>query len=374
MSNLTLPEKNTIAGTPEIRTDKKILWYGIAFSFGFTILLWVSSFGLQERMAAIYGSFLPDFGAAWYVWQLNNYYFWPIFTSVTFYFAHQITIWILTVKAMRKLGNKKPLWTGQPDKIHYAILLTNLGFIVLHLVQTQIWYDGLAKIVPIWTSQFSVILMLLLILLMENMSRGFFWGKKLPIGKDAMNGIYKWHGYYILWALIYTFWFHPMDGSLAMFFGFMYMFLLLIQGSSFLLKIHLGKKWIVFLEMFVWLHGTTVAIESDYLRNSGSTGISWPIFFFGFMGMFVFCQQFAFTRKKLINFTILGAYFAIAFVVFSIVGWNRAFSLVAIPMAEFLGALAGWGLFALVPRIRKKRQLAQTGAQLGEFSLLPKSR
>jgi hypothetical protein len=340
-----------------LRPDQKMLWSGIVFSLGFTILLWVSSFGLQARMAAIYGDFLPDKGATWYFWQLNGFYLWPIITSWTCYFAHQITIWVLTVKAMRKLGDNKPLWTSQPDKIHYAILAANVGFIVLHLVQTQIWYDGLAKTVPIWTSQFSVILMLLLILLMENPRRGFFWGKKLPIGKDAMNGIYKWHGYYILWALIYTFWFHPMDGSLAMFFGFMYMFLLIIQSASFLLKIHLGRKWIVFLESFVWLHGTLVAIESDYVRDSGpSTGISWPIFFFGFMGMFVFTQQFGLTKKKAVHFSLLAVYIAIAITTFSIIGWSKSFALIAIPMAEYLGALAGWGLFALVPRIKNKKK------------------
>nr|MDO8110858.1 hypothetical protein [Candidatus Sigynarchaeota archaeon] len=343
---------------PEPRTDTRILWIGIAFSLGFTILLWFASIGLEARMASIYGPFIPDQGATWYFWQLPVAALWPILTSWVFYFTHQITIWTLTVKAMRKLGNNKPQWTGKPDKIHYAILGTNIGFVTLHLVQTQIWYDGLAKTVPIWTSQFSVILMLLLILLMENPRRGFFWGKKLPIGKDAMNGIYKWHGYYILWALIYTFWFHPMDGSIAMFFGFMYMFLLLIQGSSFFLKIHLGRKWIVFLEAFVWLHGTVVAIESDYLRDSGpSTGLSWPIFFFGFMGMFIFTQQFGLTKKKTIHFTLLGVYIAVAIIIFSIIGWNRWFALISIPMAEYLGALAGWGLFALVPRLKKRSKV-----------------
>jgi hypothetical protein len=351
MSSTPINEtKNKISG---LLPDQKLLWIGIAFSVGFTFVIWFFSIGLQPRTEGIYGTFWPDFGAAWYYWQLPYEYFWPRFTAWTFYLAHQVTLWVLTWRAMRKLGGKKPLWSDNPDKDHYLILAVNLAFVILHLVQTQIWYDGLAQDVPVWTSQFSVILMLLLILLMENPRRGFIWGKKLPIGKDAITGIYKWHGYYIQWALVYTFWFHPMDGSLAMFFGFMYMFLLLFQSSTFLLKVHLGRKWIVFLEAFVWLHGTVVAIESDYIRMA-SSGISWPIFFFGFMGMFVFTQQFGLTKKKTVHFTLLAAYIVVAMATFSIIGWSKAFALISIPMAEYLGALAGWGLFALVPRLKNK--------------------
>ncbi|MBN2154273.1 MAG: hypothetical protein JW839_22655 [Candidatus Lokiarchaeota archaeon] len=341
-----------------LKADQKLLWAGIAFSIGFTFVLWFFSIGLQTRMEGIYGTFWPDFGAAWYYWQLPAEHLWPRLTAWAFYLAHQVALWVLTWRAMHRLGDKKPLWSHDPDKDHYIVLAVNLGFVILHLVQTQVWYDGLAQDMPIWTSQFSVILMLLLILLMENARRGFFWGKKLPIGKDAMNGIYKWHGYYIQWALVYTFWFHPMDGSLAMFFGFMYMFLLLFQSSTFLLKVHLGRKWIVLLEIFVWIHGTLVALESDYMRFS-SSGTSWPIFFFGFMGMFVFTQQFGLTNKKAVHFALLAAYVAIAATTFSIIGWNKAFALVSIPIAEYLGALAGWGLFALVPRLKNKRKAIQ---------------
>ncbi|NMC08444.1 MAG: hypothetical protein GYA24_24765 [Candidatus Lokiarchaeota archaeon] len=335
--------------------DMKLLWIGIAFSIGFTFIIWFFSIGLQSRMEGIYGTFWPDFGAAWYYWQLPGEFLLPRITAWAFYLAHQVTLWVLTWRTMCKLGGKKPLWSENPDKDHYIILLVNLAFVILHLVQTQVWYDGLAQDVPIWTSQFSVILMLLLTLLIETPRRGFFWGKKLPIGKDAMNGMIKWHGYYIQWALVYTFWFHPMDGSFAMITGFAYMFLLLFQSSTFLLKVHLGRKWIVFLEVFVWLHGTIVALESDYIRFSSSS-ISWPIFFFGFMGMLVFTQQFGLTKKKAIHYSLLAAYIAMAIITFSIIGWNKVFALVSIPMAEYLGALAGWGLFALVPRLKNKRK------------------
>jgi hypothetical protein len=75
------------------------------------------------------------------------------------------------------------------------------------------------------------------------------------------------------------------------------------------------------------------------------------------MGMFVFTQQFGLTKKKAVHFTLLAVYIAVAVATFSIIGWSKAFALISIPMAEYLGALAGWGLFALVPRIKNKRKI-----------------
>ena len=60
---------------PGLKADQKLLWIGIAFSIGFTFVLWFFSIGLQSRMEGIYGTFWPDFGAAWYYWQLPAEYF-----------------------------------------------------------------------------------------------------------------------------------------------------------------------------------------------------------------------------------------------------------------------------------------------------------
>ncbi|MFX0101413.1 MAG: hypothetical protein ACFFCS_17695 [Candidatus Hodarchaeota archaeon] len=344
MSDSIIEEKKQ-----EERKDLQLLWIGILFSIGFTVLIGFLGVALPYGVVL-----LEDKGATWYYWKLPAPQFWPIFTSWAFYLAHQITIWYLTWKGMKKLKAKKP-WQSTPDKVHYQVLAANLGFVILHLVQSQIWYDGLAQTVPIWSSQFSVIGMLILILVMMSPTRGWFWGKKLKIGKDAMKGMYKWHGYYITWALVYTFWFHPMDTGIALTFGFFYMFLLLFQSSTFLMKVHLGRKWITLLEVIVWIHGTTVAIESDYIRKASSSGISWPIFFFGFLGLFVFTQQFGIIKKKWANFLLLGIYIALIVITYSIIGWDSVWQVVSIPMVEYLLIFVTWGLFALVPGLKKGR-------------------
>ena len=174
------------------REDLKMLWIAIAFSIGFTFLL--SWLGLSLQDPSRFGPFLEDKGATWYFWKLPDTTFWSYFTPWAFYIAHQVIIWMLTWKGMSKLQTHKPAWTTKPAKIHYWILGANVAFCIFHLIQTQLWYDGLAQSVPIWTSQFSVIGMLIMILVMENARRGIFWGKKVKISKDAYNGIYKWHG------------------------------------------------------------------------------------------------------------------------------------------------------------------------------------
>ena len=51
----------------------------------------------------------------------------------------------------------------------------------------------------------------------------------------------KYHGYVFAWATVYTFWYHPMENTAGHLIGFFYMFLLLLQGSLFLTRIHINK-------------------------------------------------------------------------------------------------------------------------------------
>ena len=49
--------------------------------------------------------------------------------------------------------------------MNYLALGVNGLFIVLHLVQTHLWYDGLAQDVSIWSALGSVVVMLVWVLL-----------------------------------------------------------------------------------------------------------------------------------------------------------------------------------------------------------------
>ena len=96
------------------------------------------------------------------------------------------------------------------------------------------FYDGLAQDVHEGTAFGSVTLMLFLIMLMENRRRGLFLGHRIPQLMGAGDTVRRYHGYYFSWAIIYTFWYHPVEMTPGHLAGFAYMSLLLLQSSLFL--------------------------------------------------------------------------------------------------------------------------------------------
>jgi hypothetical protein len=163
-------------------------------------------------------------------------------------------------------------------------LAINGGFIAWHIAQTRLTYDGLAQDVSILTSLGSVAIMLMLVIIMENQRRGVVAGKKLHWLDEPGRFLRKYHGYYFSWAIIYTFWYHPIETTLGHLLGTFYILMLLLQGSLFFTRSHMNKYWTGLLEVFVLLHGAVVAWLS--LENH-----SWAQFLFGFAAIFVICQM-----------------------------------------------------------------------------------
>lgn len=255
------------------REDLRAMWEGILFSLLFTgLIAWAGQF-IDRSML------LPDQGASWYYWKLPEPTFWTRATAWGFYLAHQFTIWRLIYYAQKH----KLKYTGGLHKVNILALGANAFFILLHFVQTHLWYDGLAQDVSIWSSQISVIILLVWILLMENNRRDLILGKPMPIGKQVISFARKYHGYYFAWAILYTFWYHPMESTPGHLVGFLYMFLLMLQGSLFFTRIHVNRYWTFVQEFAVLVHGTMMA----YFQGNGM----WPMFFFGFAGLVVLTQM-----------------------------------------------------------------------------------
>lgn len=268
---------------------------------------------------------LPDRGAAWYFWKLPSPTFWSRFTSWGLYALHQLSVWTLVFLSMRK---PRP---SRPSRITIAFLLVNLLFILLHLLQTHLWYDGLAQDVPIWTSQYSVIVMLVLMLVMLNPRRGLFLGLRVPFGERGLAFVTRWHGLYISWALVYTFWFHPMEGSIGLLWGFFYMFLLLAQLSFANTRFHVAIAWVTALEFMVGIHGPVIALQNGYA--------SWPMFAAGFLFMTVFTQQFSFRLPWWGRALTFAAYAAGVVVMYVGRGFGRLYEILFIPVALYGGSL-----------------------------------
>jgi hypothetical protein len=321
------------------------LWGGIAFSFAFTLLIWL----LAPRLEAF--PKLPDQGASWYFWKLADPTFITRFSAWSLYAIHQVALWGLIYYAQTRV--KK--YTSGLHPVNVAALGLNALFVVLHLVQSHLFYDGLAQDVSIFSSQGSVILMLVWILLMENKRRGMFFGKKAPISKSLVDFARRYHGYVFAWAIVYTFWYHPTEGSLGHLIGFAYTFLLLLQGSLFLTRIHVNKWWMLTQELTVAVHGTLVAIQQGQAI--------WPMFLFGFAAIFVVTQMWGLGLSKPWKIGIITTFVVSAGIVY----WGRPLTdvlrIAAIPAIEYLAV----GLLMIVIGIplaiyNRRKQSGSPGA------------
>ncbi len=314
------------------RQDLMVLWAGILFSVAFTALIWV----LGPRLEVF--PHLPDQGATWYYWKLPAPDTWARITAWGFYLVHNAAIWAILFLATRH----RTKYGVTLSRFNIAALAVNALFIVLHLFQSHIWYDGLAQDVHIFTSQWSVILMLVVIVMMENPRRGMFFGKKAPLPQRTVQFVRKYHGYLFSWAVIYTFWYHPMEMSPGHLLGFLYTFLLLLQGSLFFTRVHLNKWWGFALETMVLVHGTMVAIIA-------ANGL-WQMFFFGFAGIVVATSMYGLGLARWVRLTIIGLYIAFAVAIYSQIGIAKIHQVTWIPLTYYatvlvLALLIGGGLW-----------------------------
>lgn len=255
------------------KTERIAFWGGILFSLLFTGVIWLTGGWLDTIPLQ------PDQGPTWYYWQLPSPTFWTKFTAWVGYLLHQAFMWGTIFYAQRK----RQRYTSGLHKINVIALLGNALFILLHFAQTRIWYNGLAQSTSLFSAEAAVVLLLVVVLIMENRRRGLFLGKRAPISQAVVDLCRRYHGYLFAWAIVYTFWFHPMVATGAHLTGFLYMFLLMLQGSLFFTRRHLNRWWTMLLEVLVAVHGTVVVAQA------GSDAV-WA-FGLGFFTLFVITQM-----------------------------------------------------------------------------------
>ena len=309
---------------------------GIVFSALVTGAIWL--FG--PRLDAI--ALLPDAGPSWYEWKLPEPTWWTRATVWTMYLAHQLTLWGLIWWAQ----TRRPGYGTGLHRVNVLALAANAGFVLLHLLQTHLTYDGLAQDVSIWSSQGAVIVMLVWILLIENSRRGLVFGAKVPMGSELKRFIRKYHGYFFAWAIVYTFWYHPAVSTTGHLWGFFYTMLLLVQSSLFFTRAHLNKYWTFVLEATVLVHGALVAVGQG-------NGI-WPMFAFGFGGLIVMTQMHGLGLSRWMRAGIVAVYAALVTWVYSGRGWGSIDEIARIPLIEILAALLLAGLFALAFAVARR--------------------
>jgi hypothetical protein len=348
MTNLTRTQtNNNTPQTPMKLSDPKYaslaLWGGVLFSLVFTAIIYFAGQRLQTLPK------LPDSGVDWYYWRLAVPDTMARITAWGFYALHQVSLWACIYYAQRN----KTKYTAGLHGINVVAMGVNVVFTLLHLLQTHVWYGALAEDVSIFSSQGSVILLLVWVLLMENNRRGMFFGKRMPIGKSIIDFAKRYHGYVFAWAIVYTFWYHPMEITPGHLWGFFYTFLLMLQSSLFFTRLHVNKWWMLVQEITVGFHGAIVA----YLQ-AGATGF-WPMFAFGFAGIFIITQMHGLGLSKLVRGIIAIVFVAAVLGVYSQRGWPQINEVVRIPIIEYVCVLVLAlliGLGAWVRRMFNKRR------------------
>ena len=301
---------------------------GITFSFLFSGLIWLTDLlWLQEPLLLP----KPDGIPFWYKWQLLNPDFISRSSAWGLYLGHQIVIWWLIFKAQAS----KPKYISGLHWFNVAALIANALFISLHLLQTHLFYDGLAQDVTEQSAQYSVIVLLVVVLMMENQRRGLFFGKPLDFVTRASQGLRKYHGYYFAWATIYTFWYHPMVMTQGHLLGFFYMFLILLQGSLFFTRAHLNPKWTIFVEVMVVIHAVLVALMNSH---------NWPMFLFGFLGVFMVTQMYGLPLSQKMRWLLWSLFIGLIVVVYNFKGWEQSYEVIFVAGTEWAFVILVSGL------------------------------
>jgi len=313
--------------------DKQVVNGGIIFS----VLLCVAIVAMGGVLSQFEIIPHPDDGFV-YEWQLADPSAIGRLTAWLGFAVHQLLIWG-TIWWAQKHYSKRD-YTDKLRPVNWFAIGINFVFIVLHYFQTMFFYDAIAQDIPSWTAQFAVALMLIIILGMENQRRGLFFGKKVPFKKAFTDGLRKYHGYFFSFAVIYTFWFHPMVPTWGHLVGFVHVVLIMVQGSLMFMRAHLNTKWTFMLEILVLPHAFQVAL------NQG--GSIWRMFAFGFMAIFLITQMHGLGLKPWVRRLFYGGFLVVTLYVYTVMAEPAmANEIIRIPAIEYLVLFIMYGIFLI---------------------------
>jgi hypothetical protein len=279
-----------------------------------------------------------------YEWQLANPTFWSRATAWLSFVIHNLLIWGTIWWAQERTDRK---YTSTLKRGNWVALAINGVFILWHYLQTALFYDGIAQDLPSWTAQSTVIMMLYVIMMMENRRRGMFFGKKLSFRKEFYTWIARYHGYAFSFAVIYTFWFHPMIPTQGHILGFLHVMLVMLQGSVMFTRMHTNRYWIFLNEIIVLPHAALVAL--------GQGGDIVYMFLFGFLTIFIVTQMHGLGLKNWVK-NLFYAGFAISlFVTYFIVREPANINeVIRIPVIDYLLIFLTYGVWLLFARLTGK--------------------
>ena len=179
--------------------------------------------------------------------------------------------------------------------------------------------------------------MLIVSLGMENQRRGLFFGRKVRFRRAFTDGLRRYHGYFFSFAVLYTFWFHPMIATWGHLIGFIHVVLVMTQGSLMFLRAHLNTRWMFLLEILVLPHAFQVAL------NQGND--IWPMFFFGFAAIFLITQIHGLGLKRWARQAFYGSFqLLVLYVYLALREPYQANEIIRIPLIEYVVLFIMYGI------------------------------
>ncbi|KAF6016987.1 hypothetical protein EB796_024698 [Bugula neritina] len=214
-----------------------------------------------------------------------------------------------------------------------------------------------------------MIVALIIMIFIEFKDRGVIFGYPSPYQlrkyQDAvwMSPVYilrKYHGYFIYWAVIFTFWYHPMENTFGHAFGFAHTWFLMLQGSLTFTNLHLNKYWRFTLEVWVTLHSGVVAVQT--VPNIMGKEI-WPMFVFGFAMAIILTQLYGLPFwKNIPSWTRampVAVYTIIVVTSYSFIRdvqgrpFTRLQEIIRIPGIYYLILLIGWLIIVAIAKLQR---------------------
>jgi len=306
---------------PQLKGEQIVNW-----SLIFSVLLAAAIIALGGVLSQFEIIPHPEDGFV-YEWQLAEPTAWGRLTAWLGFAIHQLLIWGTIAYAQNRYSKRDYARVLRPVN-RWAIGI-NFLFIVLHYLQTMYFYDGIAQDLPSWTAQFAVALMLIVILGMENQRRGLLFGRKIGFRRAFTDGLRKYHGYFFSFAVIYTFWFHPMIPTWGHLIGFIHVALIMAQGSLMFSRVHLNRRWTFLLEILVLPHAFQVAL------NQGND--IWPMFFFGFAAIFLITQMHGLGLNRWVRQAFYSSFLLLALYVYLVMREPvQVNEVIRIPLIEYL--------------------------------------
>jgi len=313
-----------------------------AFSIAAAVLATVALLTIRPFIDHV--AFAPDQGFNWYYWKRPDPDTLSRASAWGAYVLHQLFIWGVIWWAQANRDRLRDRNRMHP--VNWIALGGTAFFVALHYLQTAVFYDGLGQDLPVITSQGSVILLLVVVLLMEAPRRGLFFGAGRSWFASIKPILIRYHGYYFAWAITFTYWYHPMDITGGHLLGFLYTFLLFLQAAFIFTRVHTSRWWTFTLEASVLVHGVTVALVAGQEF--------WTMFFFGFLFLVVVTQMHGLGLSKALRWIIAGVSVALMLAVYSQKGWGLMNEVVRIPVIDYVLVFLIGGAILLGRRLARR--------------------